>query len=139
MLGHGAVTGAASENDLSVAILVRFGAFEYITAGDLGGGDNDRSCTGRSTGQANVESSLAISLTSAGGANLLTDDGVEVMDVNHHGSESSTNRDYMNLLTPTVAASVQLHLGCEWDGALRLEHLVSAGEHHAADKREAHR
>ncbi len=46
VLGHGVVTGATSENDLSVAILVRFGAFEYITAGDLGGGDNDRSCTG---------------------------------------------------------------------------------------------
>ena len=103
VLGHGAVTGATSENDMSVAVLVRFGDFEYITAGDLGGGDADRSCTDRSTSQANVETPLAISLMPGGGASLLTAHGVEVLDVNHHGSESSTNRDYMNLLTPTVA------------------------------------
>ena len=103
VLGHGAVTGATSENDLSVAILIQFGDFEYITAGDLGGGDADRSCTDRSTGQADVETPLAISLMPSGGAALLTADGVEVLDVNHHGSESSTSSSYMNRLTPTVA------------------------------------
>lgn len=103
VLGHGAVAGAADENDLSVAILVRFGTFEYLTAGDLGGGDGDKSCTGRSTGQADVETTLTISLRPGGGADLLTADGIEVLDVNHHGSESSTNNQYMNLLTPAVA------------------------------------
>jgi hypothetical protein len=34
---------------------------------------------------------------------LLTSYGVEVLHVNHHGSESSTNPDYMNLLTPKYA------------------------------------
>lgn len=87
VLGHGPVSGATEENDLSVAILVRFGNLEYLTAGDLGGGDADRTCTGRSTEQANVETPLAISLMS-GGAALLTRDGIEVLDVNHHGSES---------------------------------------------------
>ena len=33
----------------------------------------------------------------------MTADGIEVLDVNHHGSESSTNHEYMNRLTPTVA------------------------------------
>lgn len=99
---HGAVTGATDENDLSVAILVRFGDFEYLTAGDLGGGDADRSCTDRSTTQANVETPLAIALRS-GSPPLLSEHGLEVLDVNHHGSESSSNRDYMNLLNPTLA------------------------------------
>ena len=103
VLSHGTVTGATGENDMSVAILVRFGDFEYITAGDLGGGDSDRSCTDRSTSQANVETPLAISLMPGEGVGLLTADGIEVLGVNHHGSESSTNSDYMNLLTPSVA------------------------------------
>ena len=101
--GHGLVAGATSENDMSVALLVRFGDFEYITAGDLGGGQADRTCTGRSTGQANVETPLALALMPGSPHSLLTADGVEVLDVNHHGSESSTNRDYMNQLSPALA------------------------------------
>ena len=105
VLGFGTVAGALNnENDLSVGLLVQYGGFDYITAGDLGGGDDDAACTGRSTGQVNVETTLATSLMPGGGAALLTADGVEVLDVNHHGSESSTNSDYMNLLTPAVAA-----------------------------------
>src|SRR5262249_30078854 len=34
---------------------------------------------------------------------LLSPEGVDVLHVNHHGSESSTNSDYMNLLKPEVA------------------------------------
>jgi beta-lactamase superfamily II metal-dependent hydrolase len=102
VISHGSVTGATSENDMSVAMLVRFGDFEYLTAGDLGGGDTDRSCTDRVTDQANVESPLAIALRSGSPPQLSTH-GLEVLYVNHHGSESSSNSDYMNLLTPTVA------------------------------------
>ncbi len=107
VLGFGAVSGATNnENDMSVAILVQYGGFDYITAGDLGGGQwsVDNTCTGRTTGQVNVESPLAVSLMPGGGAALLTSNGVEVLDVNHHGSESSTNSEYMNLLAPRVAA-----------------------------------
>jgi hypothetical protein len=84
---------------------VQHGGFDYITAGDLGGGEwsVDRNCTGRTTGQVNVETPLALSLLPGGGAALLSADGVEVLDVNHHGSESSTNHEWMNLLTPRVA------------------------------------
>jgi beta-lactamase superfamily II metal-dependent hydrolase len=106
VLGHGSVSGASNnENDLSIALLVQYGGFDYLTAGDLGGGEwsVDRNCTGRTTGQVNVETPLAMSLLPGGGAGLLTADGVEVLHVNHHGSESSTNHQYMNLLTPSVA------------------------------------
>ena len=102
VINHGAVTGATAENDLSTAILVRYGDFEYITAGDLGGGDADRSCTDQVTSQANVETPLALALTS-GSPPLLSGDGLKVLDVNHDGSESSTNIDYMNLSSPSLA------------------------------------
>ncbi len=106
VLDHGVVDGAeANENDLSVAVLVQYGDFDYLWAGDLGGGEEDRACTGRSTAQANVETPLAEALTPWGNSPspLLGEDGVDVLHVNHHGSESSTNSDTMNLLNPEVA------------------------------------
>jgi beta-lactamase superfamily II metal-dependent hydrolase len=104
VLGHGQVSGATSnENDRSVAILIQYKDFDYITGGDMGGGDDDNACTGRVTSQVNVETPLATSLMPGGGASLLTSEGVEALHVNHHGSESSMNSDYMNDLTPAVA------------------------------------
>jgi beta-lactamase superfamily II metal-dependent hydrolase len=103
VLGYGSVPGATSdENDRSVAILIQYGDFDYLTAGDLGGGDDDNACTGRVTDQVNIESPLAASLMPGGGASLLTSEGIEGLHVNHHGSESSMNSDYMNELTPAV-------------------------------------
>ena len=104
VLGFGPVTGAQNnENDMSIAVLIEYGDFDYIWAGDLGGGDDDGACTGRSTGQVNVETPLAQALTPGGGFPLLSAEGVDVMHINHHGSESSTNSDYMGLLKPEVA------------------------------------
>ncbi len=99
-----------TENDKSVALLIQYREFDYITAGDLGGGETgeDKACTGRTTTQTNIESLLAKSLMPGGGASLLTKSGVEVLHVNHHGGESSTNSEYMNLLTPKVAV---IHVG----------------------------
>ncbi|HEX9670013.1 MAG TPA: PKD domain-containing protein [Thermoanaerobaculia bacterium] len=104
VLGSGLVPGAAAnENDLSVAVLLEYGDFDYLWAGDLGGGDDDEACTGRSTGQANVETPLALAIAPGGAAALLSSEGVDVLHVSHHGSESSTNSDWMNLLRPEVA------------------------------------
>lgn len=105
VLGFGSVPGATDENDISVAILVQYKDFDYLTAGDLGGGQfaADNICTGRTTSQANVESILAKSLMPGGGTSFLSINGLEVLDVNHHGSESSTNHEFMNLMTPRVA------------------------------------
>ncbi|HBZ00662.1 MAG TPA: hypothetical protein DEO84_04985 [candidate division Zixibacteria bacterium] len=102
--GYGAVPGASGEeNDCSIGLLIKYNHFEYLYAGDLGGGDADNSCTGRNTSQANVETPLAQTIMPGGAHPLLTSYGVEVIHVNHHGSESSTNPDYMNLLTPRFA------------------------------------
>lgn len=95
----------SNENDQSVALLISYGRFNLLMTGDLGGGEwaADRNCTGRTTSQKNLESLLARSLLPGGGASLLPDSGVDLMMVAHHGSESSTNRDWMNSLMPRVA------------------------------------
>ncbi|MBI2619069.1 MAG: T9SS type A sorting domain-containing protein [Ignavibacteriales bacterium] len=114
--GVGLINGAHdNENDRSIALLVQYGSFDYLICGDLGGGDDDNSCTGRSTGQVNVETPLVNAIMPGGANPLLTSNGVEISHVNHHGSESSTNKDYMNLLTPTVAIiSVGAGQGATW-------------------------
>lgn len=104
VIGSGAVPGALNnENDRSVALLIQHGDFDFLIAGDMGGGDSDNSCTGRSTGQVNVETPLVQAIMPGGANPLLSSFGVEVHHVNHHGSESSTNSDVMNLLTPSLA------------------------------------
>jgi beta-lactamase superfamily II metal-dependent hydrolase len=104
VIGQGFIPGSqADENDRSIGILIKYGRFEYLFAGDLGGGEGDNSCTHRTTSQVNVETNLARAIMPTGVHPLLTADGVEVLHVNHHGSESSTNSDYMNLLTPKIA------------------------------------
>ncbi len=99
----GISTGATDENDLSVALVIRYGRFSAIWAGDLGGGEDDFACTGRTTEQVNLETPLAQALVPGGSTPRLGPEGVDVLYVNHHGSMSSTNSDSMNLLRPEVA------------------------------------
>jgi beta-lactamase superfamily II metal-dependent hydrolase len=104
ILGGGTVSiPSTNENDRSIALLIQYGNFDYLVTGDAGGGQSDSSCTGRNTSQKNIETPLANAIMPGGGNTLLTSNGVEVLHVAHHGSESSTNSDFMNLLTPTVA------------------------------------
>lgn len=102
--GRGLIPGALDdENDRSIALLIKYHDFDYIYAGDLGGGDIDQSCTGRSTSQVDLETPVAQTITPGGAHPILSSYGVEVMHVNHHGSESSTSANYMNILTPKFA------------------------------------
>lgn len=78
------VFDATSTNDRSVVIVVEWGAFREVIAGDLGGYDTDTI--------ANVESSLDF---------LIGD--VDVLRVSHHGSRYSTNPGWLNTLKPEVA------------------------------------
>jgi beta-lactamase superfamily II metal-dependent hydrolase len=104
VLGFGPVpNGQDNENDRAIALLVQYGDFDYLLHGDMGGGNDDYDCTGRSTSQINIETPLVMSLMPAGGNPMLNQYGAEVAHVAHHGSESSTNSDYMNLLSPAVA------------------------------------
>jgi beta-lactamase superfamily II metal-dependent hydrolase len=97
IIGGGSVA-VSDENDRSIALLIKYGGFDYLWASDLGGGSD--SCTGRSTTQTNVETSVIQAITNQ---NLITPGGIDVLHVNHHGSESSTNPDYFNLSDPAVA------------------------------------
>ncbi len=97
------VPEVSDENDRSICLLVQYGGFDFLSCGDLGGGrvGTERDCTHRNPGnQVNMESSVAAALLEN---RYLTTDGVEVLHVNHHGSESSSNSDYINKLTPRVA------------------------------------
>jgi len=100
IIGGGSVP-VTDENDRSIALLIKYGGFDYLWASDLGGGTD--SCTGRSTGQLDVETSV-INAISPGGANpLISAGGIDLLHVNHHGSESSTNPTYFNKAAPAVA------------------------------------
>src|SRR6059058_4205425 len=103
---NGSVIGGASvpvtdENDRSIALLIKYGGFDYLWASDLGGGSD--SCTGRSTAQLNVETSVIQAISPGGAFPLISAGGIDLLHVNHHGSESSTNPDYFNLADPAVA------------------------------------
>lgn len=114
--GVGPIPGAQNnENDRSICLLVEYGNFDYLLTGDAGGGDDDNGCTGRSTTQVNIETPLVQAIMPGGCNPMLSSYGAEVAHVGHHGSESSCNSDYMNLLTPSVACiSVGAGQGWNW-------------------------
>ena len=100
IIGGGSVA-VSDENDRSIALLIQYGGFDYLWASDLGGGTD--SCTGRSTGQLDVETSVINAISPGGAFPLITAGGIDVLHVNHHGSESSTNPTYFNKANPAVA------------------------------------
>jgi competence protein ComEC len=102
VIGGGTVA-VSDENDRSIAVLIKYGGFDYLWASDLGGGAIDTSCTGRSTTQVDVETSVIQAISPGGAFPLISSGGIDVMNVNHHGSESSTNKNWMNLARPAVA------------------------------------
>lgn len=91
------------ENDRSIGLVFKYGDFEFFSGGDLGGGkySKDSKCTHRSTSQRNVETELSKAMIRQGLIDRKL--GLEVLHVSHHGSESSTNHEFMNALSPAVA------------------------------------
>ncbi|HEX7154983.1 MAG TPA: hypothetical protein VF618_26135 [Thermoanaerobaculia bacterium] len=113
IIGGGSVS-VSNENDRSIALLLKHGGFEYLWASDLGGGSD--ACTGRSTSQANVETAVAQAISPGGANPLIFTGGIDVLHVNHHGSESSTNPTYFNLAAPSLAViGVGSGLTTGWD------------------------
>lgn len=94
------VTGdTPNVNDRSIFLLITYGDFQMTLDGDLGAGKE--ACTGHHTGQAAVQPAVMRALIRDGIVDAA--DGVDVMHVSHHGSESSTSAAYFNLARPTVA------------------------------------
>ena len=103
IIGGGTVS-VSDENDRSIAVLIKYGGFDYIWASDMGGGNIDEACTGRFTSsQTDVESFVIQAISPGGASPLISAGGIDVLNVNHHGSESSTNKNWMNLSQPAVA------------------------------------
>jgi len=93
--------GPPSENDLSIAMLVKYGQFELFSAGDLTGasdegGGEDVDYTERSFGgeNAQVYSNVEKRLVAA------WHNDVEVYRANHHGSEFSSTPRLIQALDP---------------------------------------
>lgn len=103
IIGGGSVS-VSDENDRSIAVLIQYGGFDYLWASDMGGGNIDEACTGRFTSsQTDVESFVIQAISPGGAFPLISAGGIDVLHVNHHGSESSTNKNWMNLSQPAVA------------------------------------
>lgn len=102
IIGGGTVS-VSDENDRSIALLIQYGGFDYLWASDLGGGSIDNSCTGRSTQQTDVETAIVEAISPGGAHPLIPWGGIDVLNVNHHGSESSTNNNWMDYSVPAVA------------------------------------
>ena len=100
IIGGGSVA-VTDENDRSIALLIKYGGFDYIWASDMGGGPD--ACTGRSTSQLDVESSVINAISPGGAHPMISAGGIDLMHVNHHGSESSSNPTYFNKVKPAVA------------------------------------
>ncbi len=100
IIGGGSVA-VTDENDRSIALLIKYGGFDYIWASDMGGGPD--SCTGRTTTQLDMETSVIQAISPGGAHPLISAGGIDLMHVNHHGSESSSNPTYFNMAKPAVA------------------------------------
>lgn len=130
IIGGGRVT-VSDENDRSIALLIQHGGFDFLWASDLGGGNVDEACTGRFTSsQTDVETSIVQAISPGGAHPLITAGGIDVLNVNHHGSESSTNKNWMNLSEPAVAVvAVGAGQTSGWDLPRRdvVENVLLAG------------
>lgn len=100
IIGGGSVS-VSNENDRSIAVLIEYGGFDFLWAGDIGGGSD--ACTGRSTSQTDVETAIIQAISPGGAFPLISSGGIDVLYCNHHGSESSTNPTWMNLSRPAVS------------------------------------
>lgn len=80
--GNG-VTGAKDENDLSLVCLVQFGQFDAVFGGDLSGK--------KTSSYKDIETSVAPKVGQ-----------VEVYKVNHHGSDHSSNQNWLDTLKPKI-------------------------------------
>lgn len=79
---NGVVDTAGDENARSVALVIRYGTFDYVIASDITGGG-----TSGSTVKPDLESKIAPYVGD-----------VDVMHVSHHGSVTSTNQFWVDTL-----------------------------------------
>jgi len=82
-LSNGRSISVTNENDRCLGFLIEYGFFQFWVSGDLGGGGQ---------GQKDVEGPVAP---------IIGD--IDVLRINHHGSNSSSNNTFLRTLLPEVA------------------------------------
>jgi hypothetical protein len=82
-------TSSLAVNGRSMGIYIQYKGFDYVVAGDLTGNESPY------MEQALKDLLVSISDTPAG-------DPVDVLRINHHGSDSSSEQSYLNSLKPEV-------------------------------------
>jgi len=86
---NGGTFSNSESNNQSIGLLITYGNFHYLTAGDM-----------ESPGEGPLGTALR---TYPSGSPLLSAEGIDVLHVNHHGSNGSTTASYLNNLKPEVA------------------------------------
>jgi hypothetical protein len=89
-------TLTASENDLSVAFVLSYGQFDMFIGGDTSG-QNDTSTFGYSYHDTETCLARDTSVVNQYGGSI------DVLRVNHHGSDHSTNQLFLDVFDPTVS------------------------------------
>ena len=104
VIGSTTNLAAGNENDNSIGLLFQYKGFDYLWESDLGGAaDGEDSCSGRSTSQVNVEVPMIRAISPGGARPLISDGGIDILHIGHHGSESSTHPVYLRVARPEVA------------------------------------
>jgi len=85
---NGSTFSNSESNNQSIGLLITYGGFHYLTAGDM-----------ESAGEGPLGNALR---TYPSGSPLLGAEGIDVLHVNHHGSRYSTTANYLNKLKPEV-------------------------------------
>jgi competence protein ComEC len=98
VFGENSHLNIKNENDRSVSLFINYGNFQYILDGDIGSGQEI--CTDHQTSQKDVQTRVAQALIRLG--KISPTNGVDVLHIAHHGSESSTSAAYYNLMKPEV-------------------------------------
>lgn len=93
------------DNDLSIALWLRFGRFDYWTGGDLSGVDSSRFI--------NVESAVIPRLPGP----------ADVYRVNHHAVDYNSNAEFLAALSPTVSLVSGSNDVIRWNALVRVEKL----------------
>lgn len=89
VMGYGTVPGANEENELSIALLLKYNGFDCLFLGDLTGG--------LVSGEANVEVPVGQQIKN----NLKR--GVDILMASHHGSHTGSNSTFLTDIRPENA------------------------------------
>ncbi len=87
---------ASHINDYSIVLLIKYKGFDYLVSGDLGGHAHN--------GQKDFETPVIMSALISGNGNIKTPNGgIDILHIGHHGSKTSTNKQYLDLAKPEIA------------------------------------